>query len=137
MANEEEIEDVPAPLELLKNQEIIKDVTLKKEGEPKVSSSSNIKLIKNISRDKAVTNISSILKTVSPIDKSKQISNCVSTTKTDSIGSFLSNRKVIAKDQSLPDTSIVVIRNLAAGTTEVKLRKMCETMGEVQVRLRV
>lgn len=53
------------------------------------------------------------------------------------INSFLNNRKVIVKDQSLPDTSVVVISNLAAGTSEVKLRKLCQTMGDIQVRVRI
>lgn len=48
------------------------------------------------------------------------------------ISSFLTNRRIIAKDQSLPDTTIVVVSNLAAGTTEVKLRKLCQGVGDVQ-----
>lgn len=50
------------------------------------------------------------------------------------LASFLSNRKIIAKDQSLVDTSIVVVSNLAAGTTDVKLRKLCQGIGDVKVR---
>ncbi|XP_017777739.1 PREDICTED: transcription factor mef2A-like [Nicrophorus vespilloides] len=46
--------------------------------------------------------------------------------------SFLSNRTIFAKDQSLVDTSLVVVSNLAAGTSEVKLRKMCEGLGDIQ-----
>lgn len=53
------------------------------------------------------------------------------------LNSFLNNRTVILKDQSLPDTSVVVISNLAAGTSEVKLRKLCQSMGEIQVRIRI
>lgn len=51
------------------------------------------------------------------------------------LASFLSNRKILAKDQSLVDTSIVVVSNLAAGTTDVKLRKMCQGIGEIKVRM--
>ncbi|KAF2885191.1 hypothetical protein ILUMI_20988 [Ignelater luminosus] len=50
------------------------------------------------------------------------------------LASFLSNRKILTKDQSLVDTSVVVISNLAAGTTDVKLRKMCQGIGEIKVR---
>lgn len=49
------------------------------------------------------------------------------------ISLFLSNRTVISKDSTLPNTSLVVVSNLAAGTTEVKLRNMCQGIGEVEV----
>ncbi|XP_018321934.1 uncharacterized protein LOC108734771 isoform X2 [Agrilus planipennis] len=45
---------------------------------------------------------------------------------------FLENRKVLARDDNLPDTSIVVVSNLAAGTTDIKLRKMCQNIGNVE-----
>lgn len=46
---------------------------------------------------------------------------------------FLSNRMVLANDHSLLNTPIVVVKNLSAGTTENKLQKMCQGIGEVQV----
>ncbi|XP_031342746.1 RNA-binding protein 33-like isoform X1 [Photinus pyralis] len=48
------------------------------------------------------------------------------------LASFLSNRRILTKDQSLIDTSIVVISNLAAGTTDVRLRKMCQGIGDIK-----
>lgn len=53
----------------------------------------------------------------------------------DQLSSFLSNRKIFAKDRSLADTSLVVINNLATGTSEVKLRKLCQGVGDIQVRV--
>lgn len=50
------------------------------------------------------------------------------------INNFLNNRTIIAKDDSLIDTSIVVVNNLAAGTSEIKLRKLCQGVGDIQVR---
>ncbi|KAF5282806.1 hypothetical protein FQR65_LT02803 [Abscondita terminalis] len=50
------------------------------------------------------------------------------------LASFLANRKILTKDQSLIDTSIVVMKNLSAGTTEIKLRKMCQGIGDVKRR---
>lgn len=50
------------------------------------------------------------------------------------LANFLTNRKILTKDQSLVDTSVVVISDLAAGTTEVKLRKMCQGIGDIKVR---
>ncbi|GJQ70305.1 hypothetical protein Trydic_g22743 [Trypoxylus dichotomus] len=50
----------------------------------------------------------------------------------DHLSSFLSNRKIFAKDKSLADTSLVVINNLATGTSEVKLRKLCQGVGDIQ-----
>ncbi|KAF5297706.1 hypothetical protein FQA39_LY12037 [Lamprigera yunnana] len=49
------------------------------------------------------------------------------------LASFLANRKILAKDQSLIDTSIVVMKNLSVGTTEIKLRKMCQGIGDIKV----
>lgn len=46
---------------------------------------------------------------------------------------FLSNRMVLANDHSLLHTPLVVVKNLSAGTTENKLLKMCQGIGEVQV----
>lgn len=46
---------------------------------------------------------------------------------------FLSNRTVLTNDQSLMNTPVVVVKNLSAGTTENKLQKMCQGIGEVQV----
>lgn len=46
---------------------------------------------------------------------------------------FLSNRMVLANDHSLMHTPVVVVKNLTAGTTENKLQKMCQGIGEVQV----
>lgn len=46
---------------------------------------------------------------------------------------FLSNRMVLTNDHSLLNTPIVVVKNLSAGTTENKLQKMCQGIGEVQV----
>lgn len=46
---------------------------------------------------------------------------------------FLSNRMVLTNDHSLMNTPIVVVKNLSAGTTESKLQKMCQGIGEVQV----
>lgn len=46
---------------------------------------------------------------------------------------FLSNRMVLANDHSLLHTPVVVVKNLSAGTTENKLQKMCQGIGEVQV----
>lgn len=64
--------------------------------------------------------------------------SCVSAgnseTDKDHLSSFLSNRKIFAKDKSLADTSLVVINNLATGTSEVKLRKLCQGVGDIQVR---
>lgn len=51
--------------------------------------------------------------------------------------SFLSNRKVICKDESLPETHTVIVSNFSVGTSEAKLRKLGQTMGEVQVRLSI
>ncbi|KAK5646035.1 hypothetical protein RI129_004499 [Pyrocoelia pectoralis] len=48
------------------------------------------------------------------------------------LASFLSNRRILTKDQSLIDTSIVVISNLSAGTTDVRLRKMCQGIGDIK-----
>lgn len=48
------------------------------------------------------------------------------------LASFLANRKILTKDQSLIDTSIVVMTNLSAGTTEIKLRKMCQGIGDIK-----
>lgn len=53
----------------------------------------------------------------------------------DQLSSFLSNRKIFAKDKSLADTSVVVVSNLATGTSEVKLRKLCQGVGDIQVRV--
>lgn len=47
---------------------------------------------------------------------------------------FLSTRTVIAKDNSLLDTPVVVVRNLAASSSEPQLRKLCQGVGLVQVR---
>lgn len=47
--------------------------------------------------------------------------------------SFLNNRMVLANDQKLPVTPVVVVKNLSAGTTEQKLQKMCQGIGEIQV----
>lgn len=49
---------------------------------------------------------------------------------------FLLNRTVLAKDQSLPCTPVVVVKNLSATTTEPKIRRLCQGIGEVQVRIR-
>lgn len=50
--------------------------------------------------------------------------------------SFLQNRTVLAKDQTLLSTPVVVVKNLSATTTEPKIRRLCQGIGEVQVRLR-
>lgn len=48
---------------------------------------------------------------------------------------FLNNRTVLAKDQDLVSTPVVVVNNLSAGTTEGKIRKLCSGIGEVKVRV--
>lgn len=53
----------------------------------------------------------------------------------DQLTSFLSNRKIFAKDKSLADTSLVIVSNLATGTSDVKLRKLCQGVGDIQVRI--
>lgn len=55
--------------------------------------------------------------------------------KSERANNFLCNRTVIAKDDSLMDSSIVVVNNLAAGTSEIKLRKLCQGVGDIQVRV--
>lgn len=54
--------------------------------------------------------------------------------KADSDNPFMKNRIVYDKDASLPDTSIVIVKNLSRGTPEAKLRKMCQGIGDIQVR---
>lgn len=47
---------------------------------------------------------------------------------------FLQNRTVLAKDQTLPSTPVVILKNLSATTTEPKIHRLCQGIGEVQVR---
>lgn len=49
---------------------------------------------------------------------------------------FLNNRTVLAKDDSLINTPVVVVKNISAGTTESRIRKLCHGVGDVEVRFR-
>lgn len=49
---------------------------------------------------------------------------------------FLKSRTVLARDDSLVNTPFVVVKNLSAGTTENRIRKMCTGIGDVQVRFK-
>lgn len=83
-----------------------------------------------------------IIKTSDPVAQSEE-------TKNEIPGSFLSNRTVVEKSTVVPSgtvgvnpgggqllkTPIVTISNLAAATTDVKIRELCRTIGPVQVRI--
>lgn len=51
------------------------------------------------------------------------------------LSSFLSKRKVLAKDEQLLDSRLVVIKNLSDSTPNRKILTMCKEIGDVQVRL--
>ncbi|XP_022902246.2 uncharacterized protein [Onthophagus taurus] len=76
-------------------------------------------------------NIVNEQKNVTVNDVNVESNSCTAVDK-NAVTSFLSNRKIIAKDDTLPDTSIVVVSNLATGSTEVKLRKLCKGVGDVK-----
>lgn len=50
------------------------------------------------------------------------------------LSSFLNNRKILSKDHSLIDTRLVVVSNLSASTTNVKLMGISRGIGEIEVR---
>lgn len=124
--NGEDKKDVVIPpAELLKKPQIIQSVTLGPRQVIQSSKNPNILQVKRVAKvAKTSTNESgSILK-----------GNSVKRSDADIVGKFSNVRKVIVKDERLPDTSIVVVNNLAQGTSEIKLRKICQTMGQIQVR---
>lgn len=81
--------------------------------------------------------------------KSTNTNQPVEDAKEENLGSFLSNRKVVEASKSvttgivgtslvqgtLIKTPVVTVSNLAAGTTDVKLRKLCQGLGPIKVSL--
>lgn len=70
--------------------------------------------------------------------------------KQENLSSFLSNRKVVEHTTAIPNTTtiggvdlgqtllktpVVTVSNLSAGMTDIKIRKMCQGLGPIQVRL--
>lgn len=53
------------------------------------------------------------------------------------LNNFLAGRKVLVKDETLPTTRRVMIKNLSTNTGDKKLFQICKSIGEVQVRPRL
>lgn len=53
------------------------------------------------------------------------------------LNNFLAGRKVLVKDETLPATRRVMIKNLSTNTGDKKLFQICKSIGEVQVRPRL
>lgn len=125
---EEEYNTIPAPSDILKKPDIQKILPVNLQTQPSNKNPTfKQKVIQKPNLNVINTNNIQIKTTDKPdvnIDKGH-------------INNFLNNRTIIAKDENLVDTSIVVVNNLAAGTSEVKLRKLCQGVGDIQVRCSV